>query len=152
LETVGLVNKVSIIAWTVALLGAITTIGVTGQSPTARSVLSGIYSEEQAVHGQALYYQHCLQCHGEMMNGVDQAPPLAGPQFSGIWSGETLWSLVERIGTMPPDKPGTLTDQESVNILVYMLWFNGFPIGKTSLATDKNVLTEINFGTSPVDN
>ncbi|MDT8399523.1 MAG: cytochrome c [Pseudomonadales bacterium] len=117
------------------------------QSGEPSSVLAGAYTEAQAIRGQALYYQHCLACHGEMMNGVDQAPPLAGPQFIGIWKGEPLWALVERIQTMPPEKPGTLSRQENVDILSYVLWYNGLPLGNVPLGTNQDVLAEMLFAT-----
>jgi len=112
------------------------------------SVISSVsFSEDQATRGQALYYQHCLACHGEMMNGVDQAPPLAGPQFSSIWNGESLWSLVDRINTMPPTQPGSLSLQENVDVLTYMLWYNGLPLGNEPLGTEKDMLSGITFAT-----
>jgi mono/diheme cytochrome c family protein len=111
----------------------------------AASVLAGAYTEEQAVRGQALYYQHCLNCHGENMGGVDKAPPLAGPEFSGVWNGEPLWALVNRLNTMPPDKPGSLSRAESVDLLAYILWYNGLPIGETPLGTEQTVLEQMPF-------
>jgi mono/diheme cytochrome c family protein len=132
--------------FTVGLLFATFVTAQSGESP---SVLAGAYTEAQAISGQALYYQHCLACHGEMMNGVDQAPPLAGPQFSNIWNGESLLSLVERIDTMPPDKAGTLSRQETVDILSYILWYNGLPLGDAALDTARDVLAGMTFETPP---
>ncbi len=120
---------------------------VSGQTDQSSTVLTGAYTEEQALRGQALYYQHCLLCHGEMMNGVDQAPPLAGPQFSSIWNGETLWALVDRINTMPPTRPGSLSRQENVDVLTYMLWYNGLPLGNKPLTTEKDLLSAMTFVT-----
>ena len=117
----------------------------------AQSLLAGAFTEEQATRGQSLYYQHCLVCHGEMMNGQDQAPPLAGPQFSGAWAGEPLWAPLTRIDTMPPDKPGKLTRAESVDVLTYLLWFNGLPMGTTALVPDQTVLTKLVFETAPLN-
>jgi mono/diheme cytochrome c family protein len=114
------------------------------------SVLAGAYSEQQAIRGQALYYEHCLSCHGEMLNGLDQAPPLAGPQFSGIWDGEPLAALVDRIDTMPPTDPGSLSRSDNVDILAYMLWYNGLPIGDSALGTEQSVLTQMTFQTPPL--
>lgn len=122
---------------------------VSAQSDLPPSVIAGVYTEAQAIRGQGLYYQHCLACHGEMMNGVDQAPPLAGPQFNSNWKGETLWALVERIDTMPPDKAGTLPRQDTVDILAYMLWFNGLPLGTEEMGTARNVLADMTFETPP---
>ena len=124
--------------------------GAQAQSSQAPSLLSGAFSEAQATRGQALYYQHCLACHGEMMNGLDQAPPLAGPQFSSVWTGEPLWALVNRIDTMPPDKPGKLTRAESVDVLTYLLWFNGLPLGTATLAPEQSILSSMIFETVPL--
>jgi mono/diheme cytochrome c family protein len=119
---------------------------VSGQS----SLLTGAFDEAQAVRGQAVYYQHCLACHGESMNGVDQAPPLTGPQFGSNWRGETLWALVERMTTMPPDKPGTLSRHELVDTLAYVLWYNGLPLGDAELPAEQDVLSGMTFELPPL--
>src|SRR5690606_13425302 len=121
-----------------------------GQTAPAPSVLAGAYTEEQALRGQALYYTQCLSCHGEDMAGLDQAPPLAGPQFSGVWKGESLWALAGRIDVMPPTQPGTLSRDETVAILAYMLWYNGLPIGEAPLSTERAVLAEMIFHAPPL--
>ena len=122
-----------------------TRITAVAQTDDAGSVQAGLYSEAQAVRGQALYYEHCLDCHGETLAGLDQAPPLAGPQFSGVWDGEPLWSLVDRIDAMPPSDPGRLAVADNVAILAYMLWYNGLPIGDSPLTEGKSVLATIPF-------
>jgi mono/diheme cytochrome c family protein len=116
-----------------------------GQAGSAPSVLTGAYTEAQAVRGQQLYYAHCLSCHGEDMAGLDQAPPLAGPQFGAVWDGEPLSALVERIDTMPPTEPGSLSRADSVALLAYMLWYNGLPAGEMPLATERSSLAEMAF-------
>ena len=115
-----------------------------GQSATP-SVLAGAYTEAQALQGRALYYEQCLQCHGETMAGVDKASPLAGPQFESTWNGAPLAALVARILTMPPEKPGTLSQEQSVALLAYILWYNGLPLGDSPLATAPDVLGKIPF-------
>ena len=84
------------------------------------------------------------------MNGVDQAPPLTGPQFGSNWRGETLWALVERMMTMPPDKPGTLSRQELVDTLSYVLWYNGLPLGDVELPAEQDVLSGMTFELPPL--
>jgi mono/diheme cytochrome c family protein len=123
--------------------------GAMGQPAPAPSILMGAYTEEQATRGQALYYQHCLQCHGETMAGADKAPALAGPQFSSTWNAAPLAALVARILTMPPEKPGSLSQDESVDILTYILWYNGLPLGDEPLGTGPDVLTQMTFETPP---
>ncbi len=132
-----------------AVLGAaclaMTITDAGSQATAAPSVLNGAYTEEQALRGQALYYAQCLSCHGEDMAGLDQAPPLAGPQFTAVWDGETLWALAARIDAMPPSQPGKLSRQDTVSILAYMLWFNGLPMGEAPLSTERSVLVEMPF-------
>lgn len=117
----------------------------TGQEATDPSVLAGAYSEEQAIRGQALYYEHCLACHGEQLGGLDQAPPLAGPQFSDIWVGEPLAALLDRLETMPPSAPGSLAREQNVDILAFMLWYNGLPMGDVELSAEAGILAKARF-------
>ncbi len=131
------------------LLGAVlwtSGMEVRAQEP---SLQAGAFNEEQALRGQALYYAHCLQCHGESLGGVDKAPPLAGPQFSSVWNGVPLATLVARIATMPPEKPGSLTRGESVDVLSYLLWFNGLPLGDKPLGTEQELLNQLKFESPP---
>ena len=109
------------------------------------SILAGAYTEEQALRGRELYYQHCLQCHGETMAGADKSPPLVGPQFASTWNGAPLAALVARIATMPPEKPASLLQEQRVDILTYVLWYNGLPLGSEPLPTDPDTLTKMTF-------
>jgi mono/diheme cytochrome c family protein len=119
------------------------------QSSAPPGVHNGVYTEEQAIRGQDIYSSRCLQCHGETLAGMDQAPPLTGPQFGGVWQGVPLEALVTRIGTMPPDAPGTLTRAQSVDVLAYILWYNGLPYGDAPLDPAQGSLTKIVFETLP---
>ena len=135
-------------AWLVLLAGVAVGLAVSavnGQTTEEPSLRAGAYTEEQAIRGQTLYNERCWQCHGEALAGLDQAPPLAGPQFGSIWQGEPLWALVVRIGTMPPDQPGSLSRAETVDLLSYMLWYNGLPVGDEPLGVEQGTLTKILF-------
>lgn len=125
-------------------------MAASGQATHAPSVLTGAYTEEQALRGQKIYYAQCLECHGEDMSGLDQAPPLAGPQFTAIWNGEPLWALVGRIETMPPTRAGSLSRDDSLALLAYMLWYNGLPIGELRLSAEQGLLTEMKFLAPPL--
>lgn len=134
------------------VLAVTTAATASGQTTAIPSVLQGAYTEEQAVRGQSLYNEHCLECHGETMMGLDQAPPLVGPQFTGTWDGEALQALVDRIATMPPARPGSLTRSENVDILAYMLWYNGLPLGEVPLDGERSALERIRFETPLLTN
>ena len=58
-------------------------------------------------------------------------------------------SHIERMGTMPPEKPGTLSRQENVDLLSYMLWFNNFSLGSSELGASKEVLENITLTAPP---
>jgi mono/diheme cytochrome c family protein len=120
-----------------------------GQPAAAPAILTGAYTEEQALLGRELYYQHCLQCHGETMAGADKAPPLVGPQFASTWTGAPLAALVARIATMPPEQPASLLQEQRVAILAYVLWYNGLPLGNERLPVEQDGLTKITFQVPP---
>lgn len=112
----------------------------------SRSVWDGVYTEEQAKRGEALYRQECAICHGEMLTGADEVPPLVGAPFTSNWNGLTLGDLLERIRvTMPPDNPARLSRQQHVDILAHLLSVNHFPAGKTELARQTALLMQIRF-------
>jgi mono/diheme cytochrome c family protein len=120
-----------------------------GQSVAAPSILAGAYTEEQALRGRDLYYQHCLQCHGETLAGADKAPALVGPQFASTWTGAPLTALVARIATMPPEKPMSLPQEQRVDILAYVLWYNGLPLGDVQLPVEQDALDKMTFQVPP---
>jgi mono/diheme cytochrome c family protein len=115
-------------------------------APSERSVWDGVYTEEQAKRGEALYEKQCSACHGDKLAGRESAPPLTGGAFLSNWNGLTLGDLFERIRrTMPQTSPGKLTRQQNADILAYVLSFNKFPAGKTELYRQAEMLKEIHF-------
>lgn len=114
-------------------------VGVAGQgrggAPTAaadpvasRSVSDGVYSREQAERGRVLYRAQCAACHGEDLHGQGFAPGLAGSEFLSLWNGQTVRDLYSRTRTtMPEDTPGSLSPEETLDIIAYVLHVNGFP-------------------------
>jgi S-disulfanyl-L-cysteine oxidoreductase SoxD len=115
-------------------------------STSERSVWDGVYTEEQAKRGEALYEKQCSTCHGDKLAGRESAPPLTGGAFMANWNGLTLGDLFERIRrTMPQDSPGKLSRQQNADVLAYVLSFNKFPVGKTELYRQAEMLKEIRF-------
>jgi mono/diheme cytochrome c family protein len=112
----------------------------------ATSVWDGVYTQEQANRGKAIYGQNCASCHGSALDGSGTAPPLAGADFKGNWNGQTADDLFEKMQTsMPADQPGKLSREQNGDILAFLLTSNGFPAGQKELPTDAAVLAKIRF-------
>jgi mono/diheme cytochrome c family protein len=116
------------------------------QAQQPASVWDGVYSQEQASRGKAVYAKECSSCHGAALNGSGQAPPLEGADFKGNWNGQTMNDLFDKMQTsMPADRPGQLTRVQNADILAFLLSSNGFPAGAKDLPTDADVLQKIKF-------
>jgi mono/diheme cytochrome c family protein len=111
-----------------------------------RSVWDGVYTEEQAKRGEALYQKECKGCHGVALAGGESSPPLTGGAFLSNWNGLTLGDLFERIRkTMPQNAPGKLNRQQNADVLALVLAANKFPAGKMELSRQTEFLKEIRF-------
>ena len=107
-------------------------------SAASRSARDGIYNDDQAKRGQALYKDKCASCHGPTLGGAN-APPLAGDAFLSVWGGPVA-DVVDKIQhTMPQDDPGHLTRPQSTDLLAYMLQAGKFPAGRAELGSEEAV-------------
>jgi S-disulfanyl-L-cysteine oxidoreductase SoxD len=114
--------------------------------PPSKSIWEGIYTEEQAKRGEALYAQECASCHGGELTGGEMAPPLAGGEFLAGWDGLTVGDMFERIRiSMPQNAPGSLSGQQNADILAFMFQAQKFPTGTTEMAKEAAVLKQIKF-------
>jgi mono/diheme cytochrome c family protein len=128
------------VAWVASVLVGVFSPAMHAQAP--RTAKDGVYSDVQARRGQAVYNDRCAACHGATLGG-DLAPPLAGNDFTAIWAGP-LSDIVNKIqNTMPATEPGTLTRQQSADIVAYMLQVGKFPAGRAELSADEIVLKQI---------
>jgi quinoprotein glucose dehydrogenase len=115
-----------------------------GASQNQRSVWDGVFTADQATRGQARYRELCASCHGEMLEGGESAPPLAGGAFLANWNTLSVGDLFDRTrSTMPQNKPGSLNREANAEILAYILSANQFPAGKAALPQASEVLREI---------
>ena len=111
------------------------------------SAWDGVFTESQANRGQAAYAGTCGSCHGRRLNGAPDdpdmrsTPPLARARFLRVWEGRSLATLFEYMrATMPEDNPRSLTDQEYVDVIAYMLSVGGMPTGPDELQPDPQSL------------
>jgi mono/diheme cytochrome c family protein len=112
-----------------------------------KTVWDGVYTEEQATRGEALYGEHCVRCHGATLQGNGEgAKPLNDAAFRATWNGVLLGALSDRIRlSMPQDKPGTMTRQQVADLLAFILRANKFPAGKDELVRQTDLLNAIVF-------
>jgi mono/diheme cytochrome c family protein len=101
------------------------------------------YTEEQSTRGEAVSMKSCAVCHGEQLKG-DLAPPLQGDDFRKSWSDKTAGALFDKIiTTMPANEPGTISEQQSADLVAYILKLNHFPAGQEPLPRDLAALNAI---------
>ena len=135
-------NAVLIPAFAFLAVGGV--LAGTVQDQERRSVWTGVYSTEQAKRAEGIYAQACAACHGPMLDGGEMAPPLVGSTFNANWNGMTLGDLMERTRTaMPQNNPGSLSRQQYVDIIAFMLSVGSFPAGKTELPRETEILKTI---------
>jgi mono/diheme cytochrome c family protein len=133
-----------------AIFGA--TLGValfpTVRAQAPRSVTDGVYTADQAKRGEMLYGDTCASCHDpKLIGGV--GPALAGKDFIAAWKDKTVGDVFTKIKIeMPLTAPGTLTPEQTADVLSFILSSNQFPAGATALAADATPLNEIHMADS----
>jgi mono/diheme cytochrome c family protein len=111
---------------------------------SAKNIWDGVYTDDQAARGKAQYNTSCSSCHMEDLSGSGQALPLAGDAFTDVWEGQTMADLLGLVqGTMPQDKPGSLTPEAALDVITYVIQVNKFPSGKEELKNDPDALKNI---------
>jgi mono/diheme cytochrome c family protein len=133
-----------------------TVLGGPAVSGPMASVWDGVFTGAQATRGQAAYEGACGICHGRRLNGAPDdpdmrsTPPLARARFLRVWDGRSLATLFEYTrATMPEDNPTSLTEQEYVDVVAYMLTVGGMPVGDDELRPDPESLALVVIGPQP---
>jgi mono/diheme cytochrome c family protein len=131
-----------VIATVVTLCAAYSTVHA---QDVKRSVWDGVYTVEQANRGLSQYNDHCLDCHGEDLEGDAETPPLRGGTFLTNWDGQRLGDLYLRIRRdMPLNfEAGKLSPAVNADLVAYILSINRFPPGAAELPHAAEVLNQI---------
>ena len=133
-----------------AVVAAVTTLLLVTASQridyaAGRTVWDGVYTAAQAERGKALYTQNCLRCHGanlegstgEVTPGVAGGVSLSGDHFKQDWYSSSVNDLYNKISrTMPAQPPsltGKLPQNQVLDLISFILSYNGFPAGSTEL-------------------
>jgi len=131
-----------------AALACATAVAV-AQTVKPVSVWSGVYTADQNKRGEEIHASSCVMCHGPRLNGAGQpemppSPAIAGTALLRKWSGANVAALFVYVHkTMPPDAPGTLTDQQAIDSIAHMFAVSGMPAGSRELPPDPKALSSI---------
>ena len=141
--------------WMVGVTLACVTAFAGAQAVKPVSVWSGVYTDAQNKRGEKIHADLCAMCHGPRLNGAGQSemppsPAIAGATFLRKWTGGNVAALFVLVRhTMPPDAPGTLTDQQSLDAVAHMLAVSGIPAGSRELPPDQKALAGIVIDAQP---
>jgi S-disulfanyl-L-cysteine oxidoreductase SoxD len=103
---------------------------------------TGVYSAEQASRGFDVYTSYCKSCHTTETH--------TGAAFRAAWTNKRLSDLFVYVSEkMPKNDPGSLSPQEYVDVMSYILKLNKMPAGKTELPADSTKLSAIRIVTTP---
>src|SRR5688572_32850588 len=99
------------------------------------------FSAAQAERGQAAYAEHCASCHGANLDDGAFAPPLSGLDFRQKWGDQSPEALFTKTSSsMPPARPGSLSDETYSELLAYILRENGVRAGERPLPASASAL------------
>ncbi len=120
--------------------------GAAGTGP----IWAGVYTAAQAESGETTFMARCAGCHRADLKGsqtgANYAPALGGDDFMLRWDSSSVNRLFRIIrDTMPRGTPGTLGEQTTLDVVSFILKFNGFPAGMSVLTADAANLEKITF-------
>lgn len=107
------------------------------KSKEKRRIPPALYTADQAATGALAYYKNCAMCHGPALDGQSggySGPALKGPEFadpSYDFHVNDMFNFVAKL--MPAATPGSLTHDEDVQIMAFILQQNGYPAGGKEL-------------------
>ena len=117
--------------------------GKTIAIPSTASLPAATYTAEQAQLGKQIYESTCARCH----------PPgqLDGETFEVGWNERRVFDLFSLVSnTMPQDKPGSLSDDEYLGVVAYLLQRNHVPAGTVALRADTSALKSVRIDVKSV--
>ena len=119
-------------------------LSVVALGSTAQTTREGVYTEEQAVAGGALYLRSCVECHGITLSGGEAGPALVGGAFWQQWENQSLAAFYQiTASTMPVNNPNGFSAEQYANLVAFMLQQNGLPAGEEALPNTAGELVAI---------
>lgn len=111
----------------------LTPLAVLALAATGTSSVS--FTASQMSKGDKQFAQSCAACHGEHLEG-GAGPALTGPTFETLSKkvGANVGDIFTYMSTnMPLNEPASLSHDQYVSIMAYILSQNGYKPGKKAL-------------------
>lgn len=122
-----------------AATGAQSSPAPAAEVPT--STQAGVYTAQQAARGRNVYAGICSSCHSTSTH--------TGAPFFSRWGGQPISELYGLISeTMPQMEPASLSKQEYIDVVAYLLQLNRMPAGEKELTADPALLKAIRIDTA----
>jgi ABC-type amino acid transport substrate-binding protein len=125
------------VAWNANAGRLIKVADTTLKTKRKHSSVPALYTADQAAKGAIAYYENCGMCHGPLLDGQSggfSGPALKGADFadpSYNFHVSDIFNFVAKL--MPPGTPGSLTHDQDVLIMAYILQQNGYLPGSQEL-------------------
>ena len=102
-----------------------------------------LYTDTQAKIGFAKFIGNCAMCHGTHLEGRS-GPSLKGPNWANEKANYTVGEVFTVVSQqMPATGPGTLANDDYVQIMAYLLQQNGYPAGAKPLQFDEAAASNV---------
>ncbi|MDH3733503.1 MAG: cytochrome c [Gemmatimonadota bacterium] len=100
------------------------------------------FTVAQADRGRELFVAVCGECHS--------VGEFRGNTFQFTWRRRTAWDFYRTVSsTMPESAPGSLSDEEYVQIIAFVLGMNGYAPGSRDLAATEVELDQFVMNEGP---
>ena len=94
------------------------------------------FTSAQARRGEATFRRSCAECHS--------ATEFKGAFFMNRWSSGTVYQLYDFLRTqMPIDDPGSLSADQYVSVIAYVLDLNGLPSGEKEMPSTTDAMRRL---------
>ena len=131
-----------LIACALAVL-CVAVVAAQDDAKSRKTVREAVYTSAQAERGKLVYEANCVTCHLDDLEGSAnptagaRGAPLVGTRFVQDFGESKVSALFNKMKRdMPSGRPGSLTDQEYLDVATYVLHKNKFPAGAAELTSD----------------
>mgnify|MGYP000116552961 FL=1 len=100
------------------------------------------YSAAQAAAGKTTYERQCVACHGAGLDDGEFGPMLRGDEFLLRWAGKSVEEFFHYVSdTMPTAQPGSLSEEEYLNVIAYLMSRNTISAGTPLTTISQKTMT-----------